>query len=174
MVSEADVGGTAVEAQHSPPPYRFTLLMCDRWQKRAGWQNGVWHGSVDEAVERNWTPPWGKNGTHWHSLTFVYVYGDQAMGMSTVGGGGCVSAVSTATAGHLCYCRFLPAEHAGSCSSLVKMHSRWWWVCWKIVFCSGELALSDSVIVLFLSIVISMEINRRRYFQSKLHMIPIT
>lgn len=49
----------------------------------------------------------------------------------------------------------------------VKMHISWWWLCWKIVFCSRESALSNSVIVLFVSIVVSMEISRRNYFQSK-------
>ena len=56
--------------------------------------------------------------------------------------------------------------HAGSCSSLAKVHSHWWWLRWKIVFCSWEFALSNSVIVLFVSIVVSMEINRRHYFRS--------
>ena len=34
------------------------------------------------------------------------------------------------------------------------------------MFCSKEFALSNSVIVLFLSIVVSMEMNRRHYFRS--------
>ena len=37
------------------------------------------------------------------------------------------------------------------------------------MFCSYEFALSNSVIVLFVSIVFSMEINRRRYFRSGPH-----
>jgi hypothetical protein len=28
------------------------------------------------------------------------------------------------------------SAHAGSCSSLAKVHSQWWWRCRKIVFCS--------------------------------------
>ena len=43
-----------------------------------------------------------------------------------------------------------------------------WWLCWKIVFCSWEFDLSNSVIVLFGSVIVSMEINRRHYFQSDL------
>jgi len=38
----------------------------------------------------------------------------------------------------------------------------------KIVFCNWEFALSKSVFVLFVSIVVSMEINRRHYFLSNL------
>ena len=47
--------------------------------------------------------------------------------------------------------------------------NRWWWLCWKGVFCSWEFALSNSVIVLFVSIVVSMEINKRRYFWNNVY-----
>jgi len=53
--------------------------------------------------------------------------------------------------------------------ALVKMHSYWRWLYWKIVFCSWEFALSKSVIVLFVAIVVSMEINWKHYFQSSLY-----
>jgi len=36
----------------------------------------------------------------------------------------------------------------------------------KTVVCSYEFALSDSVIVLYVSIVVSVETNRRHYFRS--------
>ena len=39
----------------------------------------------------------------------------------------------------------------------------------KIAFCSWEFALSNNVIVLFVSVVVSMEINRRNYFQKDLY-----
>lgn len=54
----------------------------------------------------------------------------------------------------------------------------WWWMCInstgsdcveKIVFCSWEFALSSSVVVHVVSAVVSMEINRRHYFQSNIH-----
>ena len=38
--------------------------------------------------------------------------------------------------GDLRWCRFLQARHAGSCSSLAKVHNQWWWLRRKIVFCS--------------------------------------
>ena len=80
------------------------------------------------------------------------------------GGGWCVSAV--VTLGHLCWYKLLWAWHAGSYSSLVKMHSLWWWQCQKIVFCSWEFALTNSVVIFL--VVVSMETNRRYYFQSHL------
>ena len=39
-----------------------------------------------------------------------------------------------------------------------------------MVFCSWEFALFNNVIVLFVSVVVSREINRRHYFQSNLQM----
>jgi hypothetical protein len=41
----------------------------------------------------------------------------------------------------------------------------------KIVFCSQEFALLNSVTMLSVSVVVSMEINRRHYFQSDPHII---
>lgn len=42
------------------------------------------------------------------------------------------------------------------------------WLCWKTVFCRWECALANSVIVLFVADVISIQINRRHKFWSKL------
>ena len=79
-----------------------------------------------------------------------------------------ISAVVTVTVGHLCRWRFPWAQQAGSCSLLAKMQTYWQWQCWKIVLRSWEFCLSNNVIVLFLSIVISREINGRYYFQNNL------
>ena len=49
-----------------------------------------------------------------------------------------------------------------------KMQSSWWCLCWKIMSCCWAFALSHSVIVLFASVVVSMEISRRHIFQSNL------
>ena len=65
-------------------------------------------------------------------------------------------------------CRFLCVWYAGSCSSLVKMHSYWGWLCWKIVAYGWVFALSNSFIVLMESVVVSMETNKRHYFWSDL------
>lgn len=66
-------------------------------------------------------------------------------------------------------CRFLWGQHAGSCSLLVKMNNWQCWLCWKPMLCSWEFALSHSVIVLFIVVAVSMEINRRNHFQSGLY-----
>jgi len=82
--------------------------------------------------------------------------------------GGVVSAVATVTVGHFHRCRFWQVWHTGSCSSLAKTHSWWWRLRCKIVFCSWNFVLSNSAIVLFVSVAVSMEINRRHYFWSVL------
>jgi len=61
-----------------------------------------------------------------------------------------------------------------SCSLLVKIHSYWWWLCWKRVWCSWECALSNSMTVLFASGVVSMGINRRHSFRSNSRQFLIT
>jgi len=76
--------------------------------------------------------------------------------------------------GHFCWCRLLQAWHAGSCLLLMKTHSYWWQLRWQRVFGSWDCALSNSVIVLFLSVVVSVEINRRHYFQSNLRSFYIS
>ena len=77
------------------------------------------------------------------------------------GSGWCVSAV--VTVGHLHWCRFWRAEHAGSCSSLAKIHSWWWCLCWKT---AENLVYQIVLIVLFASVLVYMGINRRHYFLS--------
>ena len=70
-------------------------------------------------------------------------------------GGWCISAV--VSLGHLHWYRFVQAWHAALVHCWKKMHSRWWWLCWKIAFCSWEFALPNSVVVLLVSVVVSME-----------------
>ena len=107
----------------------------------------------------------------WHTLTLISAYW---MFLETKhwmwaqwGGEWCISAV--VTVGHLCWCRLLCAWHAASCSSVVKMHSEWWRLSWKRVFCTWEFALLNSAAVLFASVVVSIDIIWRHYFQSNLH-----
>ena len=63
----------------------------------------------------------------WHPLTFInacWMFTEAKQWMwAQWGRGRCASAVSTATVGQLHWCRFLQAEHAGSCSLPVKMQS---------------------------------------------------
>ena len=54
-------------------------------------------------------------------------------------------------------------------SLLPKMYSKWWWLCWKTVFCSWEFVLSNSFTVLSVSVVVFKKINMRHYFLSNWH-----
>ena len=73
----------------------------------------------------------------------------------------CVSAVVTATVRDLWGMQYLVHQwqkciaNGGSC--------------WKIVFPVAENLLYQSLVVLFLCIVVSMEINRRHYFQREIY-----
>jgi len=53
---------------------------------------------------------------------------------------------------------------SAACRLLFIAGNYWWWLCWKIAFCSWEFTLSNSLIMLFVSVAVSMEINRRRYY----------
>ena len=104
-------------------------------------------------------PLWGKK---WHPLTFINVCWMLMVTKERMwaqwGGGHCISV------GHFYWYRSWQAQNAGSHSLLAKMHSQWWWLYWKILFCSWEFALWNGVTVLFVLVVVSMEINRRHYF----------
>ena len=55
----------------------------------------------------------------------------------------------------------------GFSSLVAKMHSKWWWLCQKVMSCSWEFSLSNRIAVLTVGVV-SMKVNRRYYFQSNL------
>ena len=140
----------------SPIPH-YTLLLCNRWQQRGSVTNAVWHRSTYKAKVCHRIPPWGKKIA---PLTFIdtcWMFMETKQWMwAQWGGGWCVSAVVAATVGHLCWCRFLQAWHAGSCA-LLCMYSSWWWLC-----CSWGFALSNIVIVLFVSFVVPSNVKKKK------------
>ena len=136
------------------------LLLCDRWQQRGTLTE--WH--------LTWKYIWSRsvslNSAMQKKMQLLTFTDACWMLMETIqrlwsprGSGWCISAA--VTVGHLHWCQCLQAQHAVSCSLLVKTHS-WWY--WKILFCSWEFTLSNGVTVLFVSVVVSLEINRSCYF----------
>ena len=99
----------------------------------------------------------------WHPLTFINVcwmfMETQQQMWAQWGSGWCASAVVTKDSGSPLL-HVVKSWHAGSCPSLAKMR-----LCWNITLCGQEFVLSNSIIVLCVSVVVSMEINRRHYFQ---------
>ena len=83
-MSEADVGGTAVETELSHEyPVIFCYCVTDG-SRGAIWQIGVWHESVDEARACHWIRPCRKkNCSHWH-WNSLNIYRDQIVDSSTV------------------------------------------------------------------------------------------
>ena len=63
---------------------------------------------------------------------------------------------------------FLQVQHAGSCSTPAKNAELMVVTMWKNRV-SSLTTWSNSVTVLFVSVVISMEISRKHYFQSNIH-----
>lgn len=141
MMLVMDVSSMVVEAEHSRL-YSITCCCCVTAGSRGTvWQNGRWHGSVDETKACHWIPTCRKNGTHWHSSTL-----DEHFGRPK------------------CECEYSEAvgsvfqhwwqwqwaidgadfyEH--SMQALVHcwqkslfLHSNWWWLCWKVVFSTWE------------------------------------
>ena len=71
IMSEADGGGMAGDIE---PSHQYPITCCCHvtgGSRGAVWQSGVWHGSAYEAKVCHWIPPWGTNGTYWHSLTLA-------------------------------------------------------------------------------------------------------
>ena len=154
-----------------PPIFHYILLLCDRWQQRGSltechltWKC-IWRKDVplNCSLQKKWYSPMF-TGACWMLMeTTQWMWAQWCCGW-------CFSTLATTTVGQLCWCRFSHARHAGSCSSLAKVHHQWWLPCWKIVFCCWECAPSNTATVLFVSVVVSMEMNKRHYFQGDLCM----
>jgi len=137
----------------------------------AVWQNGVWHGSAYAATVWNWISPRGKND----SSMLVECWWRPNSGCEC-------NEVSVNTMRQWVVC-FSSGRISSGSPPLVHIfmstacqllfitgeNAWWWWLHWKIVFCSWEFPLWSSVIVLFVSIVVSMEINTGCYFWSNPH-----
>ena len=65
MMSDVDVGGMVVQSE---PSHQYTITHCC---VKDGSRGAVWHGSADEAKVCHQIPLCRKNGTFWHSWTFV-------------------------------------------------------------------------------------------------------
>ena len=99
-----------------PPIFCYILLLCNRWQQRGSLTE--WH--------LTWKCGWSKGGSLNSSMQKIVaplkfnVNGDQWV-WAQWGCGWCVSTVAAVTVGHLFWCSFLWAWHAGSCSSVAEM-----------------------------------------------------
>lgn len=107
------------------------LLPYHKWKQRVSptehtecvWSKGV---SMSSSMQ--------KNGNHWQASMFA----EHPWRPNS----GCEQSEAlqqwqqrvTSTAAE-----FYDVWHAGSCSSQAKMHSWWWWQCWKVVFLTENL-----------------------------------
>jgi len=96
------------------------------------------------------------------------VYGDQAVDVSTVRWWVLRFSNGKSNSGSPLLVQIFMRVACRLLFRLVKMQDYWRWLCWKGVFCSCEFSLSNSVAVLFVSLVVFMGISGRHYFQSDL------
>ena len=71
LAHNARGGWYGVMAVEVEPSHQYSITFCccvTDGSRGALWQNGMWHGRVDEAKVCHWFLPWGENGTYWHSL----------------------------------------------------------------------------------------------------------
>mgnify|MGYP001856524073 CR=1 FL=1 len=155
------------------PTFCYTMLPCmpcNRRQQRSSltewhliwkciWSKGV---SLNSSMRKKMAP----TDIHWCLLS---VYRDQTQW----GGGCCVSSSGDSDMKHKshlgqpCTVGMQALVHCWEHAQLMAASML------KKVFFSWEFTLSNSVIVLFIAVVVSMETNRRHYFQSDLHINEI-
>ena len=144
------------------------MLLCDRQgSKGAAWQCLRWKYRWSRSVSLN-SSMWKK----WHALALVsacWAFMGTKQWMWAQGGGGwCVSAVAAA----IWKMSYVPDSHVQ-----LSHHKKSWSAhpsrsangghCAEKQ-CSWEFSPSNAVAVLLISVVVSMEINRRHYFQINL------
>jgi len=130
----------------------------------AVWQHGIWLGSMKQkcGTEFLQIEKIAPTDVHWHLLNIDV---DQTVDVSIARQWVvCFWSVDTDSGPPLLVQTFTSMAHRLLFTG--QIHSSGWWLHWEMAFCSWEFALSTSVIVLFVSVVVSMEINRRNYFQS--------
>jgi len=126
-----------------------------------------------EAKMWNWIPPCRRNGTHWLSLMLAECLWRP--------NSGCEHSAAMCTLFQPWWQLYeiqttfqtsMHSCHTTKWRAFWSLHTpkwaEWWWLCWEIIFCYWEFALSNSVIVLFICVSAFMKINRRHYFQSSL------
>jgi len=151
MILEVNVGGMSAEVEFS---HQYSITFC--CQGTDGSRGAVWHGSAYKqrgVIKYFHEEKKALVDIHWCLLN---IYGDQRVDVSSQRrcfNSGNSDMKDKPRSGWPC--RLLWAQHAGFCALLEKMYSKWWWLCWRIVFGSWEFAWSNNVLVLFLSVVVS-------------------
>ena len=146
-----------------PPIFHYILFPCDRWQQRGSltkwcltqtcfWSIGVsWNSSV-----------WKKPPIDIHQC-LLNIYGDQTVDVSTMRWW--MVHFSSGDSDHPYWCRFLSMRHAHCWQKCLATGGDY---VEKVVFWSWDFALLNGFVALFVSVGLSMEINRRHYFWSNL------
>jgi len=122
-MSGADVGGMVVETE---PSHQYPITCCCQLTDGSGgavWQNGsdmevcMKQRQVTEFLYVEKMAPIDIN------QCLLNVSRDQPVAVSMARHGWCISAVTAATVDHILWYRFLWAQHADCCSSLMKIRA---------------------------------------------------
>ena len=122
MMSEVDVGGMAVEDEHSHLHSTTCCCCVTDGSRGAVWRNGVWHGSAYEAKMWNWISPCRKKmaPTDIHQCLLIFLWRSNS---------GCEH--SEVLDGVLqqwwCWCERQAMFQMAMCSVQALVHS--WWKC---------------------------------------------
>ena len=171
-MSEENVSGMAVEAEHSHQ-YPDTFCCHGKDGSRGTDRQNAWHGSTCEGkVWLLFESKIAPTEIHWHLLN---ICGDQAVNVSTLRWWSMnVRSGDSDSGSHLlvqifmrvaCRLLFIAGENA---LLMMTMSSS---LCQKML-CNWEFGLSNTVIVLFVSVVVSMEITFRAtevFYHPKYH-----
>ena len=150
------------------PIFCYILLLCDRWQHRSSLTEWclTWKYILSKGVSLN-SSMWGESCTNLYPSSILNVFGDQTVDVGTDANSKVVHFNSgNKDSGSPPLVQIFMSVGCQLFSSLAKMHSWWWLLCWKTVFCSWEFALSN-VVLLFPQ---ELQLSRRHYFQSNLCM----
>ena len=148
------------------PVFHYILLPCNRWLQRSNVTKQTSHTEVHTkkryVTEFLHAEKIAPTDIHWCLLN---VDGDQPTDVSTVRGGWCISAVGQ------WYDRHAILQRAVQSCHTTKWRASWSAHLCKLANGGDYVALLNSVIVLFVSGVVSMKIPRRHYFWRNLHKI---
>jgi len=172
MMSEADVSGREVEAENS---HQYSIKFC--CHETDGSRGAVWKKASDTEVHMKqrgvieflYAEQMAPTDIHWHLRN---VAGDQTVDLSTVRVLHFSSGISNSRLPPLvqtftrmdCRLLFITGENA----LLMVVNAMKNVFCFVLFFCGWEFDLSNNVIEIFLSVVVSMEMNVRHYFWSNL------
>jgi len=153
-----------------PPILHYMLLQCNRWLQSSSlterhlMRKCVWSKEVqlNSSIWRNLHPMTFINACWTFTKTKQWMWAQK-------GSRWYISAVATDDSGSPLLVQIITSV---ACRLLFSASENAqlmvWWPCWKTMLYGWEFTLSNSGVLLFVSVIVSMEIHRRHYIQGNL------